>query len=92
MHDYQGRPRVAADDVLQTPERWRILLAQSPRQAWKHAVAAVGHGWAQHAHHTGQPMQLTAAEYNAALEAAANGKLHEPAVSPYLARPKGDRK
>jgi hypothetical protein len=34
-----------------------------------HNSAAILHGWKQHAHHEGSPIQLTRAEYLAALEA-----------------------
>lgn len=36
-----------------------------------HAAAEALHGWREHAHHAGKPIQLTRAEYEAALKAAA---------------------
>lgn len=54
-----------------------------PREMWRHAGASALHGWAEHAHHEGEPMQLSAEDYAAALEAAeqSNPKPHGPALS-----------
>jgi len=63
----------------------------SKGDAWKHAAARALHGWAEHAHHTGAPMELSAEDYAAALEAACNpGKSgsyepHPAALSPHAA-------
>lgn len=55
-----------------------------------HAAAATLHGWREHRHHTGSPMALSRADYEAALRAAqapAPGKSriepHGPALSPF---------
>lgn len=51
----------------------------------RHAAAAQLHGWALHAHHAGEPMRLSEADYRAALEAASpakgNGVPHKAALS-----------
>jgi hypothetical protein len=58
---------------------------------WKHAAAAALHGWAEHAHHEGAPMELSAEDYAAALKAieAPNAKgeyvPHAPALSKHAA-------
>lgn len=38
--------------------------------SWQHAAAAGLHGWTEHAHHAGEPIQITADAYKAALLAA----------------------
>lgn len=54
-----------------------------------HEAAAVMHGWALHEHHEGKPLELTRADYEAALKAAgetdAKGQPipHVPAMSPH---------
>jgi hypothetical protein len=72
--------------ALKSPEEWRAERITEQRDAWKHACAAAAHGWQEHAYHEGKPLQLTAADYDAALAAAADGKLHERAASKHLAR------
>jgi hypothetical protein len=58
---------------------------------WQHEVAAVLHGWAAHAHHAGEPMRLTRADYESALKAAApdkgNPTPHPAALSPHAPKP-----
>ena len=60
-------------------------------EAWKHAAAAALHGWAEHAHHEGKPMELEPEDYAAALKAAeapnAEGEYvpHAPALSKHAA-------
>lgn len=44
-----------------------------PFDYWKHLVAERRHGWARHAHHAGEPMQLSAAVYAAAIKAVEDG-------------------
>ena len=50
-----------------------------------HAAADALHGWSSHAHHAGEPMQLTEDDYRDALAAAmpkeGNPKAHRPALS-----------
>jgi hypothetical protein len=58
------------------------------RYNWRHAAAASLHGWSQHEHHAGKPIQLSDADYEAALEAASAPKgvsyePHKPALSPF---------
>lgn len=43
---------------------------EQPVYSWQHNAAAQLHGWAAHEHHAGAPIQLTPAEYQAALKAA----------------------
>jgi len=68
----------------------RSSIKVSHPSYWQHRAAAALHGWAEHAHHTGKPMQLTAEQYYAALVAASttparNGEYvpHFPALSPH---------
>lgn len=56
--------------------------------AWAHAAADTMHGWAAHAHHTGEPMQLTADDYAAAVRLATRrNAFHPPALSPHHPAP-----
>lgn len=52
-----------------------------------HAAAAALHGWAQHIHHTGEPMRMTRATYEAAIKAvdARPCRPHREALSPHHA-------
>jgi hypothetical protein len=56
---------------------------------WEHEAASALHGWASHAHHAGEPIKLTRADYEAALSAAGKTNTHgeyEPhpaALSPH---------
>lgn len=55
--------------------RFARIGNQSPTfdmYSWQHNAAAALHGWGDHAHHAGKPMQLTAKAYRNALRAAAN--------------------
>ena len=51
--------------------------------AWKHEVAAVLHGWREHAHHSGAPLQLSRDDYELALLAVDDSTPHDPALSPF---------
>lgn len=95
-------PAAAAD--IRTPDEWcrelfpaRRVNPRSERtrphaELWKHAAAEALHGWREHAHHEGKPMELSRADYEKALEAAcepkapkdkpAAGKPGEPPVPP----------
>lgn len=44
-------------------------LQRAKLPIWQHSAASALHGWAQHAHHAGEPMRLTEAAYKAALKA-----------------------
>ena len=46
---------------------------------WQHSAAANLHGWGSHAHHAGEPIKMTEADYLAALKAAS--------VHPYVPHP-----
>lgn len=68
----------------------RLSKRNNP-EAWKHAAAAVLHGWPLHQHHTAAPMELSRGDYEAALEAACttdelgNYTPHPGALSPHAA-------
>jgi hypothetical protein len=66
-----------------TPDAWRRAV-EPP--GWAHAVASVAHGWGEHAYHEGAPMQLTRADYCAALACAPSGAIHDRALSPHRGR------
>lgn len=87
-------PAVAPE--MLTPEQWAEKLGHvkkaspftpqlSTHYSWQHAAADSLHGWAQHAHHyQGAPLMLSQADYQAALEAAAeypNKPAHTAALS-----------
>lgn len=50
--------------------------------AWQHRCAARLHGWDEHAHHAGKPIELTESDYDAALQAAS-----EPKSGSYVPHP-----
>jgi hypothetical protein len=84
--------------IKPSPNTVAVRGAQLPKQdAWKHAAAAALHGWAEHAHHTGKPMELSAEGYEAALKAVEGpGKSgdyepHPAALSPHSAIAKRDK-
>lgn len=62
-------------------------LGNGSHYTWQHACAAVMHGWREHEHQAGAPIQITEADYLAALDAAApkvgHPKRHGPAASPH---------
>jgi hypothetical protein len=93
-----GRAPLAAAEQRLAPEEWcrrlgrgRELYRLGARAVWqpewRHAAAVVLHGWHKHAHHAGEPMQLTRAQYEAALEAAGPSEgipaPHPAALSPH---------
>lgn len=97
----QPLPAKAADPepVKLTPEQWAEKLGQvrkAPQHqpqlrthyAWQHAAASSLHGWEQHAHHyQNAPLLLTQADYQAALDAAAEypaKPAHAAALSPVM--------
>jgi hypothetical protein len=78
-----------------TPAEWaEQVFTTNPRDRWKHAVAEQLHGWGAHEHHAGKPLQLTEADYQAALAAAEGGsEPHAGALSEYAPKPQEpDRK
>ena len=54
--------------VRRTPEEWRLLHGT---RASHYACARISHGWTEHEHHEGVPIQITEAAYFEALEAGA---------------------
>ena len=54
-----------------SPGEWCAAIFPSESRPhpdlWKHEAAAALHGWAAHRHHAGQPIQLTRADYEAAV-------------------------
>jgi hypothetical protein len=50
---------------------------------WRHEVAAVLHGWREHAHHAGAPLELTRDDYDLAILAVDDGAPHLAALSPF---------
>jgi len=67
---------------LPLPELAKLVDAPE----WQRAAAASLHGWREHVHHAGAPIELTQTDYVAALEAAVTGggdKPHLPALSLY---------
>lgn len=63
------------------PDAWRLLLGI---RASQHACARIAHGWTEHEHHEGVPIQLTEAAYLEAVEA---GKAQTPVPSPNALSP-----
>lgn len=89
----EAAPRAASGE-MKTPDEWSHALGYrvKRREKWQqegpsseHRGAEVLHGWLEHAHHAGAPMQLTKADYLAALKAIGSVPLkpHGPAVSRY---------
>jgi hypothetical protein len=85
--------------ITKSPREWaavkgHIVKPKKPGQAehfgWQFAAAETVHGWREHAHHTGAPMQLTEQDYDAAIAAVCNPKgnpiAHTPALSQYAQR------
>jgi len=69
-----------------SPEDWAAELGHTdPRTDydWMHTAASNGHGWKRHEYHAGEPILLACKDYEAALEAAAQGKFHKPAMGKY---------
>jgi hypothetical protein len=69
-----------------------VHAAREPKpEAWKHAAASALHGWAEHAHHEGKPMEIASADYDAALKAieapgpSGEYEPHKPALSKHAA-------
>lgn len=60
-------------------------------ERWKHSAAEALHGWTVEEHHAGKALQLTRADYEAALKAASQPlpRPHGPALSRYFRKKKG---
>lgn len=56
-----------------------------PKQRFLHAAASALHGWHEHEHHEGSPLELSAEDYAAALEAAAHRDLETGRYVPHPA-------
>lgn len=78
-----------------SPDKWaEELFPKSERgrihpDLWKHGAAQALHGWVLHAHHAGEPIQLTRSDYEKALSAACQlvGTTYVPhaaALSPHF--------
>jgi len=82
-HESDAPPKPAAE--RRPPEEWRALLA--PR-ASHHAAARMLHGWTEHEHHQGAPMQLSESAYREAIAFAVRvPAIPSPnAVSPHRGR------
>jgi hypothetical protein len=79
---------------IRFPITGKGVMKSIPPDAWKHTAAAAMHGWNEHAHHAGQPMRLSEADYDKALEAAGDGrgsKAHAAAVSAHCPRVQRER-
>jgi hypothetical protein len=48
-----------------------ISMTSAPRGSVAYEVAKTAHGWREHEHHTGKPIQLSRADFIKALEVAA---------------------
>ena len=86
-------------EVTKTPREWaavkgQIVKPKKPGQVeyldWRFAAAETVHGWRQHAHHAGSPMQLTESAYDGAIGAVSapsgNPVPFAPALSQYAPR------
>jgi hypothetical protein len=86
------KPGIPAPDAVEErkaePDVWAAQMfppSERGRQhddLWKHAAASSLHGWAEHAHHSGAPFQLTLEQYMGALEAATNPTSGIPMYQP----------
>ncbi len=95
-----GDPPVAPQETkvsqsnTKTPGAWFVAL--TPKGKTQRELtnlladfkgASALHGWAEHKHHTGKSIELTEADYLAALKGATSGTgkagIHQPALSPY---------
>lgn len=79
-----------------SPEEWARakghffpakIRGHEDRFSAAYAAAATLHGWSSHAHHAGEPMQLSELDFVEALKAAmpatGNPKAHRPALSKF---------
>ena len=90
----EGEAAPSAVAETRTPEAWaREVFPPSERgrqnpQAFLHGAAAALHHWKTHEHHEGAPLQLTRADYEAAIEAAKSTAFapHPAALSPHAGR------
>lgn len=63
-----------------------------PDYSWQHRAAAQLHGWLEHEHHEGKPVELSEHDYQAALFAASRTNEsgdytpHKPAMSKHAAK------
>lgn len=76
---------VAPPAVKHSPDFWRELLGT---RASHYGCARIVHGWTEHEHHEGAPLQITQAAYLEAIEAGQSASL-EPsrnALSPHRGR------
>jgi hypothetical protein len=83
---------VAEKQFVGTFDRYARIgdeAATVTRYTWQHNCAAALHGWADHEHHAGAPIRITAKAYRNALRAAAGPDAtgdyvaHQAALSPH---------
>jgi hypothetical protein len=82
-------PRLRKNQMTAQINGSRVEIGSRARGSWQHESASMLHGWAEHLHHTGKPIEISRADYLAALEAATKtdkvGEYlpHQPALSPH---------
>lgn len=75
--------------ILDADKPANPVLGTGPRPAWQHAAADAVHGWSWHAEqYQAEPLEITEADYVAAVDAACKPtglpQRHAPAASPRL--------
>ena len=85
--DEKAKPDVSkSEDGKLTVDEWAELKFPKNKRGhqhhgiWRHAAAAVLHGWAEHKHHQNGAMRLTEGEYDKALKA-----MDSPTATPHKA-------
>lgn len=93
--DASSLPSVAhnADaPVTRTPAKWaeaKFPATDTGRlhpDRWKHSAAAAMHGWGYYVERTGKQVQLTAADYDAALDSASGSTFKPHPAADYRTR------
>lgn len=79
--DAESPQTQASPAIRRAPEEWRVLL---DTRISHYACARVAHGWFEHEHHEGVPIQLTEAAYR---EALVGGMKMPPEPSPNATSP-----
>lgn len=86
QNESESAPLKAAAET-HTPAQWSDAVfpankrGHRPFNYWKHRAADVMHGWSRHEYAEGLPMQLSAADYEAAIKAVGSKKPHPAALS-----------
>lgn len=89
----EEKPAEVSKPKLPTVDQHKAKLPA--KQKFLHAAASALHGWHEHEHHEGSPLELSADDYAAALEAAAHRDLETGRYVPHpaaLCRHMADRK